>query len=266
MAFKNPNERRSIKLKEYGINKSSYHSLKGYKYADIILATNNRKYDYEMNHDENGFISTENKLDLAPYSLLFLGDSFVECMFIDSKFRFPSIVERILNIKCLNAGMSGNSILSSIITTLIKSINNDNIKTVFYFVSVIDFHCCLYRDDNCFYNTWHYNSIFNNVDLQRPKEFSPNYRQYLQFIDIFYKINLISNKNCYFILSPFGSNRCEYILNDITKNYCIKNDYNFLDCTFNDNCDDMFYDGVHLNKTGSLKFANFFSEKIKNII
>lgn len=66
--------------------------------------------DYRCRVDGDGFILTGNPdLDGAP--LVFMGDSFVESMFAHEETRFVSQVERLIGLKCLNAGYSGSTTL-----------------------------------------------------------------------------------------------------------------------------------------------------------
>lgn len=183
MAFKDETLRRTIKIKEYCRNKTTWHTTEGYPTAANALGVHN----FRMDHDKEGFISTGRQIT-SEKSFLFLGDSFVECMFMQPEERFVSVVENILNIKCYNAGMSGASLLSSLFTLLVKGINNVNIHSIFYFVSVIDFHVCTFKEDNFFYNTYHYNSIFNDVDFTKPQEFAPDYEMYSSFLQTFFSI------------------------------------------------------------------------------
>lgn len=79
-------ERRLIKVKEYGINFT-------------------RKFSngYFLNIDENGFIKTGNTLPTElTEKIMFLGDSFTECLCMDETDRFVSVIEYIyiyINIK-----------------------------------------------------------------------------------------------------------------------------------------------------------------------
>ncbi|RNL49466.1 SGNH/GDSL hydrolase family protein [Arthrobacter oryzae] len=78
-----------------------------------------------MRSDRNGFIVTGNDVPVDHPGVLFLGDSFVESMFIPESVRFVSGVERILNsrgvgVRCLNGGYSGTSTLQLVNVLLNK--------------------------------------------------------------------------------------------------------------------------------------------------
>ncbi|WP_167730658.1 SGNH/GDSL hydrolase family protein [Terasakiella sp. SH-1] len=74
---------------------------------------------YEISTDENGFILPNKQHAIADKTLVFLGGSTTECMFVDPKKRFPYLTGRLLadqtslKVNSYNAGRSGNNVMMS---------------------------------------------------------------------------------------------------------------------------------------------------------
>jgi lysophospholipase L1-like esterase len=90
---------------------------------------NLKQTDYQINIDKDGFIETGNQVELSPdITILFLGGSTTETLYVPEKDRFPSVVERILRSKLIqtinvyNGGVSGNNSMHSLLALLAKGI------------------------------------------------------------------------------------------------------------------------------------------------
>lgn len=82
--------------------------------------------EYKMEIDSQGYVSPSNIHAVADFSIVFLGGSTTECMYMDEMDRFPFLVGRILEhqtalrVNSINAGVSGNHSLHSINILLTK--------------------------------------------------------------------------------------------------------------------------------------------------
>lgn len=117
---------RSIVLRE--LNPNQYASIRpNNNYMKDV--ENLAQTDYEINIDDNGFIITGNEKELNPeITILFLGGSTTETLYVPEINRFPSVVERRLRsnslktINVFNGGVSGNNSMHSIFALLAKGI------------------------------------------------------------------------------------------------------------------------------------------------
>ena len=117
---------RSIVLREFNPNQHASIRPNNNYIKDV---ENLAQIDYEINIDENGFISTGNQVEFSPeIKILFLGGSTTETLFVSEKNRFPSVVERNLRsqltqtINVFNGGVSGNSSMHSMFALLAKGV------------------------------------------------------------------------------------------------------------------------------------------------
>jgi lysophospholipase L1-like esterase len=82
--------------------------------------------EYLLRTDENGFILPSKVHDSPDSSLVFLGGSTTECMFVEENMRFPYLVGRVLDqrtgrkVNSFNGGRSGNTTFNSVVTLLAK--------------------------------------------------------------------------------------------------------------------------------------------------
>jgi GDSL-like Lipase/Acylhydrolase family len=106
---------RHIKLKEWGLLYDGFHEP-----PDAYLALSDptlSKRSYRLRTDDNGFIRTGRDIPMDSDSILVLGDSVVETMFVDESRRMCSVLERLINanrtdpVRVLNAGMTGSTTL-----------------------------------------------------------------------------------------------------------------------------------------------------------
>lgn len=117
-------DRRTINLREFDPGQKAivYPTDEYMKSTDSL-----EQKGYNVVIDGSGFISNGNapiEPNLETIKILFLGGSTTESVFVTEKNRFPSIVERNLrssfqkNISTLNAGVSGNHSMHSLIKLL----------------------------------------------------------------------------------------------------------------------------------------------------
>jgi lysophospholipase L1-like esterase len=118
-------ERRYVKLREYRpLTRMRLRFPKNHlKYTDNVFSK-----VYKIDVDANGFIKPSKKYDHPDLSLVFLGGSTTECMFMDEENRFPYLVGTSLEqetgkrINSYNGGLSGNNSLHAIDLLLNKVI------------------------------------------------------------------------------------------------------------------------------------------------
>lgn len=110
-------ERRYIKLREY---RPLTQMRLRFPTAHLKFTDNFFPNTYKLDIDANGFIRPSKKYDHPDLSLVFLGGSTTECMFVDEENRFPYVVGTILDqetgkkINSYNGGLSGNNSLHAI--------------------------------------------------------------------------------------------------------------------------------------------------------
>lgn len=99
---------RVIRLKEWGCNQKTF---KRPSEKQISVATSGLEdKDYALNTDSNGFIinSLLSNREERNKSIVLLGDSFVESLFVDENKRLNAVIEDLASDVCvLNAGYSG---------------------------------------------------------------------------------------------------------------------------------------------------------------
>jgi len=89
------------------------------------------KKEYKVRTDQNGFLigGNQSNIDTSDVDFIFFGGSTTACLFVDEDARFPFLVQESLikrttgkKIHVLNAGVSGNNTLHSLINFIAKGI------------------------------------------------------------------------------------------------------------------------------------------------
>lgn len=127
--------KRSIRLKEWGV---SEFLLKSPDVDYSRLRRNCPVEDYVIRTNEQGFMLSGNDFNYgdANKTYIFLGDSFVESMFIQENRRFHSLLEKKLwdsgkKVACYNGGYSGATSLH-LINVILNKVIPSNPDIVFY--------------------------------------------------------------------------------------------------------------------------------------
>ena len=109
---------RSILLREHNPNQSAIII----PFDDYMVNTDGLiQKEYRISIDANGFIENGNPKTDNSFVIAFIGGSTTETIYVEEKERFPSVVERELreklsrNIKTINAGVSGNNSMHSLL-------------------------------------------------------------------------------------------------------------------------------------------------------
>lgn len=258
--------RRLIKVKEYGLN---YEWVKvcPYDYREVTAGSK-----FKLATDENGFIRTGNHYSQGE-SIVVLGDSFVEALFVAENQRFCSVAERILrekyekNYLIYNCGMSGTHMLSCIFTLLAKIIPLKP-KGVILFLPAIDF--AVVRLARGYWNLDKNLSIFYGL-TDRVKEMLPpdigNLEQshYLTMLDIFTNIlEKFNIKYCICSRPYYKKGDMRRKLNEYALNHCKEKKYPFVDfdSLLVDEAPLLFYDNLHLHQRGCIVMGELLAEKI----
>ncbi len=105
---------------------------------------------YKIDIDENGFIKPSKKYADPDLSIVFLGGSTTECMFVDEENRFPYVVGAILEqetgkkINAYNGGLSGNNSLHAI-DLLVNKVVPLEPRVVVFMENINDLSTLLYE-------------------------------------------------------------------------------------------------------------------------
>ena len=140
-------ERRYIKLREYRpLSQMRLRFPKEHlKYTDNVFPK-----VYKVDVDAKGFIKPSKKYDHPDLSLVFLGGSTTECMFMDELNRFPYQVGAILEqetgkrINSYNGGLSGNNSLHAI-DLLLNKVIPMHPRVVVFMENINDLSTLLYE-------------------------------------------------------------------------------------------------------------------------
>ncbi len=125
--FLNPNNSiaeqttRSLLLKEYA-PKTAIKIKPGETY---LPGTNSlEQKNFSLRTDSDGFIigPSDFRKQSEKVSTIFFGGSTTECIFVEEEMRFPYRVGELLNVRTLNAGVSGNHTMHSLLSTIGKAI------------------------------------------------------------------------------------------------------------------------------------------------
>lgn len=129
---------RVIRLKEWGCN---LRTVKRPSEKQLLLATSDLKdKDYVLNTDDNGFIISSLLEDrhLREKTIIIMGDSFIESIFVDENKRINAVIEDIKpDIQVLNGGYSGATTLH-LANTIINKVIPINPDYVVFFMPTND--------------------------------------------------------------------------------------------------------------------------------
>ncbi len=112
---------RSLLLKEYAPN-TTIKIKPGETYLPGTDALEQK--NFSLRTDGDGFIvgPSDFKKQDQKVSTIFFGGSTTECIFVDEEMRFPYRVGELLNVRTLNAGVSGNHTMHSLLSAIGKAI------------------------------------------------------------------------------------------------------------------------------------------------
>ena len=185
---------------------------------------------FVLDTDENAFsdngnnIRTENKIFV-------IGDSYIECLFMNPHERLLSVAERELRdvYSCeqelVNCSKGGSHILHCIFMFLAK-VASMKPSTVLYAPSINDYKAlCTFGN---FYTNHKGLSIFKSsvTDYDRAK---PLYSVYRLFVNIFYNVCRAFGHNLVFMLHPFYGEGSMDKLNETVIDFCNKKKLLFID-------------------------------------
>ncbi len=116
---------RCIRLREHELNRYEF-VMPDNEYMKNTDGLIQKKYLFRV--DENGFIMPSRINKDPDLTIVFLGDSTIECLYVDEDNRFPYLVGRLienrtgLKVNSYNSGVSGSNSFHSIIVLLTKVI------------------------------------------------------------------------------------------------------------------------------------------------
>ncbi len=121
---KTSNETRYIRLREHKPSTITYEFPGGpvWSESDSLV-----KKEYRIEIDKDGYIYPSRIHEQPDITIIFLGGSTTECMFVDEKNRFPYLVGRLLEeegkkVNSFNSGVAGNHSMHSIDILLNKGL------------------------------------------------------------------------------------------------------------------------------------------------
>ena len=155
---------RCIRIKEYRPLTKMVVSFprEHLKYTDNVFT---KKYRVEI--DDNGFIKPSKKYKDPDCSVVFLGGSTTECMYVDEENRFPYVAGNILEketgkkINSYNSGVSGNNTLHAI-DILINKLIPIGPKIVVVMENINDLSTLIYEG-----TYWNTNSARSPLETQK---------------------------------------------------------------------------------------------------
>ena len=116
---------RNVLLKEHFPNQNVFISVP----ERYFINKNYENKKYKLRTDKNGFIlGPKDKLETEKIDFIFFGGSTTECIFVDESLRFPYLLSEKLEhkngkrVNTLNAGVSGNHSLHSLINLVAKGL------------------------------------------------------------------------------------------------------------------------------------------------
>ncbi len=271
--------RRQLKLKEWGINESIYRETLGSSAEKVYPE---RKFFF--NTDSYGFIDNENDIK-SEEKIAILSGSYVECMFMQPKERMISRMERRLNeklhthrrsVQCMNCAMSGMHILHALFVLLAKIIPI-NVNAVVYVIDINEYRASSMSDGG--YYTMHKNLSIYTTSKDSPSRKKINYTHFRKFIRDFWSICKIHGIRCIFVGRTYAncdsrssankvarkvceSLKCDYI--DIGEN--IKANYNPAPEDYDEYMNSLTYDGTHLTPCGASIVGDALADEVYRIL
>lgn len=280
---------RVIRLKEWGSNTRTFKrpSEKQFQVATSAL----KDKSFPLNTDKNGFIInsyTENELERKK-TLVLLGDSFVESLFVDEELRINSIVEKFLkDFRVLNGGYSGATSLH-ILNIIINKVIPLNPDYVVFFLPTNDQR--VQRLDNGYWNSDARLSPL--VPLRKGDELVDDYPMMSNSKSVYKLLEVIhlmlesfSIPHC-FATTPHRTDvtsedewvkkakinikhfsekvRQRKAVNNTCREFCLKEGLNCIDLE-NDPVivNDFFYDDLHLTNQSSPVVGKIIFERLKS--
>jgi lysophospholipase L1-like esterase len=140
-------QRRVIKLREH--QPLTQMRLR-FPTAHLRFTDNVFTKTYKLDIDANGFIKPSQKYAHPDLSIVFLGGSTTECMYVSQKSRFPEVVGNILEketgkkINAYNGGLSGNNSLHAI-DLLVNKVIPLKPRVVVFMENINDLSTLLYE-------------------------------------------------------------------------------------------------------------------------
>jgi hypothetical protein len=125
---------------------------------------------YPLNIDKDGFIMPSRKYDRPDLSIVFLGGSTTECMYVDEENRFPYLAGVILEretgrkINSYNGAMAGTNSLNAI-DTLVNKVLPMNPQVVVFMENINDMSTIIY--DGTYWNQKTWRSPIHTVEKRK---------------------------------------------------------------------------------------------------
>lgn len=270
---------RHIRLKEWGCN-AICGFIPSKHYLSITDGTLPEK-EYILTTNSQGFI-VDKIINDSLKKIYFLGDSFVESLYIDSNKRFPAQIQTMFNqinpnrVQCLNGGYSGATMLH-ILNLIVNNVEHNS--TLVLVVPSSDINVLLEQATYWCLHNQTYTPIIPTNEFAMDKKDKIDFHDFENLLGL--TINFCKAFNINLIIStiPFRNEKFkdnEYLhktykscisyfaivqkyklLNHSTKNVANKYGVPILDLEILlAGSNNYFYDILHLNDKGSFKLSN----------
>lgn len=277
------NVRRSIRLKEWPpLSKLTKIPTDEY----ISNVDNLPQVPYDIETDRNGFILTSSPLrDKNPF-WLFMGDSFVESIFVPHGKRFTDLLAKnIQHANILNGGYSGTTSLQ-IINTILNKVIPLSPKKIFVFIPSNDSRC-INISGGYWNNTKLLSPIVGDIEGDNHNfDFGDDLSQLDLLLNIL--LDITSRIQCELYISTTPHRHLNYSLDEYlqtrypkegyfkkisdarlrigqyVREWCYRENIRFIDLERGmSNFIDFSYDDVHLNENGSEMVAKIIETFLK---
>lgn len=216
--------------------------------------------------DENSFSDNANNIH-SQKKIIVIGDSFMECFFMDPTERLISVAERDLRDtyhceqEILNATMGGTHLLHAILVFLAKIASMEP-SLILYSPSINDYKCLC--TPGTFYTKHKTLSTFDKMDFNITAKTKPLYSIFNIYIHIFYSICNIFRHKLVFILRPFHGSGSADMLNRTTVQFCQRRNIEYIDLRefSEDEIIKMHYDRGHLLPEGAQMLGKLLAKKL----
>lgn len=271
--------KRHIRLKEWGINKD-ITKTPSLEYAE---PRSMEVKPYRIRTDENGFILSGNENIEYNELEIFIGDSFVESVFVEEEKRFTAVLERIYaekgeRVKCLNAGYSGATSLN-LLNVIINKIIPLKPRRVWFFLPTNDTRC-FSLENGAWSNDKHLSPVIPQGLVSSCYDF--NKKDIRRILSLIHHALSTFDIDFVFVTTPhrYGSFDNDYLkfkfrnennfkrvsnlrlaINEVIRTYSSKKGLKFLDLEKTLAPFEQYsYDDLHLNEYGALKVAKLIEE------
>ncbi|MBU4609710.1 SGNH/GDSL hydrolase family protein [Achromobacter sp. GG226] len=277
---------RIIKLKEWGVNVDEQRvpTPEYLAHTDGSIGAG----PYRLRTDSDGFIHDgRDKPNENTPSIIFLGSSITECMFLPEGHRLSDCVQAELNamgtpFSVRNGGVSGTTLLHAFLSLLAKVVPLKP-AAVIIMTGILDIECA--EDKRGFWTDQLFASPLRTTPetpptsrVTVPIDFSDRTRllRAIDQVGLQFGITIIHTTFAHRGIDQFSSRNLSYfqesarkrsLVNENTRQHCYETDAKLIDleAEFSNQCE-IFYDDFHLNELGAQTMGRAIAKEIKKIL